>query len=563
MSAEEMATEEEAPTPWYDTGVVWYGKLSGGVALGGGNDGSFGSNGSRWGIKGSHALSEGLSAVYQFEAGINMADGTQSNRLAYAGLSGGFGHIKMGQIGSAVYAHSEGWRDLTAYSVAADTPSRKGSAVSYAFNSEMASFQVDAYLDGAIDTGKSVDEFQFGATINLGDIGSLGLGYQDVENTMTTGMAKPGAMTAMTSQESMEKSMTETMTGQNGDGTATEYKSNDVAILLGTSTTPHEAGTLEVVEYVYTPTTAGALPTKIELYRVPSGFTYYKETDGTVSTDPFDPDGDVAVKDYFDDSKEGATFTVEEKASEMSRTLGGDGPDHLVQKEKITIVTRTQPGEPPVVEKFYRVSAGNEYYRTANTPGVTPADGKHHRVCVTGDTSCSATTATDNVPAGFDDPGVTITRVKAESETAMTDEERAAAEEAAKKAAEEAAKKAAEEAAAKSGVKYGHTATHVTLQMGLGAITGTLGYSQIDSNDPAKTKDKKVSVFGLSGGLGDSGMSWAAFSKNVKDHDGTDSNPWGVSLTQSLGDNVAAYVDHGNADDGESGTTFLGLSVSF
>ena len=84
----------------------WYGSLRGGVEFGGGKDAEFIDGASRWGIKGSSEISEGLSAVYRFESKHSTNDGSQpGGRLAYAGLSGGFGTVTLGQIWNAAYNH--------------------------------------------------------------------------------------------------------------------------------------------------------------------------------------------------------------------------------------------------------------------------------------------------------------------------------------------------------------------------------------------------------------------------------------------------------------------------
>ena len=63
--------------------------------------------GSRWGIKGSSEVSEGLTGVYKFETRINAnatstnakggIDDSQSTNQLYVGLSGGFGSLTLGK----------------------------------------------------------------------------------------------------------------------------------------------------------------------------------------------------------------------------------------------------------------------------------------------------------------------------------------------------------------------------------------------------------------------------------------------------------------------------------
>ena len=65
------------------------------------------SNGSRWGVKGSNEVSEGLSAVYRYEESLDLTSASlgAGNRLSYVGLSGGFGSVTLGRVFSASYNH--------------------------------------------------------------------------------------------------------------------------------------------------------------------------------------------------------------------------------------------------------------------------------------------------------------------------------------------------------------------------------------------------------------------------------------------------------------------------
>ena len=60
------------------------------------------SNGSRWGVKGSSEVSEGLTAVYRYEAALDLSlrptlGEKGAGRLSYVGLSGGFGTVTLGR----------------------------------------------------------------------------------------------------------------------------------------------------------------------------------------------------------------------------------------------------------------------------------------------------------------------------------------------------------------------------------------------------------------------------------------------------------------------------------
>ena len=107
----------------------------------------------------------------------------------------------------------------------------------------------------------------------------------------------------------------------------------------------------------------------------------------------------------------------------------------------------------------------------------------------------------------------------------------------------------------------GSRATHVAAQFSLGAITAYLGYSQNEENGSGM-KDK-TTHYGISGGLGETGISFHAMARNKDNASGMDSNPWLVGLTKGLGGGATVMVEHGNADDGASGKTRFGLKVDF
>ena len=62
-------------------------------------------SGSRWGIKGTEDLGGGLSAMFNFEQGINLTNGANTGngfgRQAWVGLGGGFGALKFGKVPTA------------------------------------------------------------------------------------------------------------------------------------------------------------------------------------------------------------------------------------------------------------------------------------------------------------------------------------------------------------------------------------------------------------------------------------------------------------------------------
>ena len=163
--------------------------MRGGVEFGGG-DARFKDGGSRWGIKGSNEVSEGLSAVYRFEAKIDSASATQvgGDRLSYVGLSGGFGTLSMGRVGSAGGNSTGGMLDNSFHYGDSYTGFRTGNAISYSNSVGGVSVQLDAIMDPMKDSDGAIDETQLGLSMNLGDFGKLAVSHVNVEDTMMDGM---------------------------------------------------------------------------------------------------------------------------------------------------------------------------------------------------------------------------------------------------------------------------------------------------------------------------------------------------------------------------------------
>lgn len=57
-------------------------------------------------------------------------------------------------------------------------------ALSYAISTEPVSAQIDLVMNGATDSGKSIDAAAFGMTAALGDIGKISVGYESKEDSM-------------------------------------------------------------------------------------------------------------------------------------------------------------------------------------------------------------------------------------------------------------------------------------------------------------------------------------------------------------------------------------------
>ncbi len=205
-------------------GPSLYGSFRTGVTFGSG-DAEVGDFTSRWGFKGSHEVSEGLTASYKYEARMNTTNATSAGnrhgglssgpdtrdanqdgqstdveddadgdalcpdsdfcagnsvwsdgvangggRLSQISLSGGFGTITMGQIWSASAIHY-GFAVDPSYvnGVFGGASYRNANSASYSSNAGDVSFQIDK------TTGDG-ESLELGASATLGPVG-VGLGY--------------------------------------------------------------------------------------------------------------------------------------------------------------------------------------------------------------------------------------------------------------------------------------------------------------------------------------------------------------------------------------------------
>ena len=171
----------------------WYGSLRSGLEFSDGNT-SVVDIGSRWGIKGSAEAGEGLTAVYRFEHKISTADASMpGGRLAYVGLSGGFGSLTAGQIWSASYNSVGAITDNSWWTGSSQTSARHGNVISYAFSNDLMSLQMDANYGGPAgddtDPNNDLQKAEFGLSINVGEIGKIAVAHTDdkysYDNNMT------------------------------------------------------------------------------------------------------------------------------------------------------------------------------------------------------------------------------------------------------------------------------------------------------------------------------------------------------------------------------------------
>ena len=419
---------------------------------GGADDPSFSSFASRWGIKGSSEVSEGLTAVYKFETRIGAnatstnakggIDDSQSTNQLYVGLSGGFGSLTLGKQSGAAYNHSGAIRDISSWHSHGDVGSRISNALSYSYAAESFSMQVAAIMDGDTDTDGAIDRAEFGMTVGLGDIGKVAIGYEKQEDSM---MDNEDVTIYGAADLTFDKGI---------KGQDKLFLRDDETMNVVPTKSIEMAEDYMVVEVVSMGTTGPAASTMI----TKEGGVYYNENCFNA--------GDLIA------ACKGAAVVAANKHTVLVMT-GADVEDMMPDdKEKAGTTTYT-------------------------VMGTTPADLK---MALTG-------------------TGIAT--------------------------------------------KYGYKASHISASFGLAGITVGLGHTTKDSNDPMMGTKEKTNFLGASGGIGDTGLSWNAWGRNVDGHDGKETSPWTVGLAKSLGGGATTFIEHTNADDGEDGTTSIALRVDF
>ena len=157
----------------------WYGSIRTGIESDDDNNTGVVDFDSRWGIRGTSEVSEGLTAVYRYERSIDSSDASEPDgRLSYVGLSGGFGTVTVGKVWGAAYNHFGAIVDQALnYGSPGQTGNRDSNAVSYSVSVGDVSLQADAIMDQS--TGKTGDGFAFGATLGgLLETGSVAIAHR-------------------------------------------------------------------------------------------------------------------------------------------------------------------------------------------------------------------------------------------------------------------------------------------------------------------------------------------------------------------------------------------------
>ena len=352
----------------------------------------------------------------------------------------------MGRVWSASFNHVGAITDGSWFYGNSHTSYHVNNALSYAASVGPVSMQIDALMDRNQDTDSAVDSVEFGLSVDLGDIGKVGLAHQNQKDMMKTDMV----------DVRLSKHMDERFTL---DATTREVDDSKVKWRDATTGAIVDAPVSKIMHKV------GMNPAMFVVVNDASAFT----------TGPVIMDGGkyYAATCNPNSAIQGDTFTDAEKK--------------LCDTETEVLVSTT-----PTDEKGKDPSKAYTGHAIDNTA-----------------TSTQSATATASVPK----------------------------------------------------TTPGSKSNHIAVQLALGPVTGYLGHSTTKMNGSGD-KDK-VTHYGLSGGLGDSGFSFHAMGRKVEPAAGMESSPWLIGVTKGLGGGASAMIEHGNSDDGNSGTTRVGLKVDF
>ncbi len=588
----------------------WYGSLRGGVQFKSDQDAKTSNYGSRWGIKGSSEAGEGLTAVYKFETRIGSSSNQSANQL-YVGLSGGFGNLTLGKIPGAINVHN-GMRNQAYWESHGDELlGGRYEALSYAISAGSVSAQLDLIMDGATDTGKSIDGSAFGMTAALGDIGKLSVGYEKREDATTT-MAMMGATPSMVAGEDALK-LTVTNGKVDKTGSTLVFRTKDGRMAISDAVATHtitdratgksNTATLEVV-------IAAAGQTDIDTNEVVKiGGKFYDkgscvDAKGallanvctgtgkpvssvqyvTTTTKESTKGKDTTSNTYhaYTPAANGAMLAnmdyVEVKSKWGSNVDDrGDRIDSMGRYLNVIEVpsTLSEADLDGYINDFAINSYARPYYKADEAEGLVyitldlddDPDTSNDIVLVTQELVKLAEAATDktanlmfnkdgsadgSAEAGVASATVTAQQVLDAVATAAVSENRTPAYSIAHTAMGNV-----------TDTVYGANKTHISAEFGLGAVTLGLGHSQEESNDPMVTGKTKTNYLGMQGSLGDTGLNWLAWGRSVEAPSGTKTNPWMVGINKSLGGGAFTFVEHTNADDDSGGTTHVAFGVNF
>ena len=525
----------------------WYGSIRGGLTFGAGDDARFMDGGSRWGVKGSNELADGLSAIYQFEHKFSTENAGMDGggRLAHVGLSGGFGTVTFGQIWSASFNATGAITDNSMLWGDSGTSYRVDNALSYSNSVGNASVQIDAIMDSSRDTGEAVDQVEFGMSIGLGDIGKLAFGYVESKDTNIDDAWVHVPATPATPGVAQRK------------GSPAEY------YLVGPEEDGSDNTALMMIEVL-----------------VPLGDT--NEGTDAIENPYFDDEGEYKAAAGEGDS---ATPRGEQALLNNLRVMGGK---HVVTF--IGVDENDAPKDPAAVNSEYcgddedKCKTVTVYVKTVDTNSFKSDNSENNMEMITATDGGTVTETYYYVVDGKGNETGLISAGDKEGEFGMV----AAVPEVLARPYVPGTPAGVEDDGAPN-ITPGYKGTHVAAEFGLGGVTAFVGYSSTENNGgaldiPTKAADKpetgdiargadgmlattgssetKVAHLGVRGSLGDGGMSYVLQYRSVDDA-GTKTSPFMFHMSKSLGDGASAHIEHANNDDGKGGKTWLGLKVGF
>ena len=368
--------------------------------------------------------------------------------------------------------------------------------------------QIDAIMDNGMDTGGAVDQLEFGMTVNLGEAGRVALAHTNVKDQTQTVTVMP----TMQDWINTFQPNTPTTVGEEG-----------------MPNTPYAPGTDGMPER-YTVTTGtgeDAMELQVEMIMVraaknDAALHQTGDNEGTLNT----ADTNTAnVNTFLTAITRGVPAADGSDEYNIGDSCDADDATAATACIQVPVFVHRTGGE--IVQGGADISGDNTNVHQPTISPVTEtfyASAMMHPATGTGPTTGVENTPTtvgeEGTAAGFDDPPVPTT------DTVIT---------------------------------RGHKASHISAEFGLGGIAAVLGYTEHKVNNA--TSKTKTTFIGAKGSLGDTGLDWGAFSRTNKNADGTESKPWTVGLSKSLGGGAWTYIEHGN--NGNSGTTSVALGVSF
>ena len=590
----------------------WYGSLRGGVTFGAGEDARFMDGGSRWGIKGSHDLGDGLSATYRFEHKFSTENASLGGggRLANIGLSGGFGSLTLGQVWSASYNATGAITDNSLLWGDSATSYRVGNALSYAVSAGSIGMQVDALMDSGTDTGGALDGLEFGLTVDLGDIGRVAFSHVSREDanimtavpamfmpgtptTVTVTPGTPGTPASITVTPGTAGSPTSVMVQDGTAGTPTsvtveagtmaEVASRNIELApaadAGFNLEIDDDGNLMVVATTRWTVSAANAAGNADAYMTADLVTRTHTTRVDVDADAqgaLDADGTatdgfmeavatpVILQVVTADATTTPTIpTTGQLRSEFTMTEDGwrsNACDELTGTQACRSIaafaveyrggqlTLDDDGFQRAPERLTFVDGAGAEVTHAGTVQEITSVTAGTPTTVTVQDGTAGTPPTVSVTPGEAGTPPTVSVTPGEAGTPPTVE------------VTPGTPSTFTSASTSPDIDPGYKSSHVAAQFGFGGLTLHLGQSESTANDT--NKKTRVTHYGVAGSLGDTGLNYLVQARKVKAGSAS-SDPWLLSINRSLGDGATAFVEHANADGSVSGKTWIGLKVDF